>query len=335
MASLLSGSLAAQEIKVETLHGFPTAEAGIEKGVSACFAGVLDGRLILAGGANFPEVPAAEHGQKRFYRGIYAARLDGSDTLQWALAGELPEPLAYGVSLQLGTALVFIGGQNAKGDVASAYEVTLQNGKAELHRLPDLPKGLSNTAGFVLDGEAYVYDTYNKVYRLTPTGWVEAYAVPGPQRQQPIAAVVDGKPYLWGGFNAKTETGPCRIHADGVSLADGLTVAAPAVEASLSGAACINLSASEVLAVGGVNQTIFETQVNTPRQGYMLHEPEWYHFCPYLMVFRNGQWTKVAENKLAALAGCTLAAGQGGEVYVIGGELKPGIRAPRVLRIRK
>ena len=68
---------------VRRVYGFPAGERGIEQGVSACFAGAIGHRLLMAGGCNFPEVPAADGGKKRFYRGIYAASLVKDDSLNW------------------------------------------------------------------------------------------------------------------------------------------------------------------------------------------------------------------------------------------------------------
>ena len=42
------------------------------QGVAAPFAGMSGYELIVAGGCNFPEVPAAEGGEKRFYADIFA-----------------------------------------------------------------------------------------------------------------------------------------------------------------------------------------------------------------------------------------------------------------------
>ena len=64
---------------VESLENFPADEKGIEKGVSACYAGTIGDCLLMAGGCNFPEKPVAEGGKKRYYRGIYMARLDGGN----------------------------------------------------------------------------------------------------------------------------------------------------------------------------------------------------------------------------------------------------------------
>ena len=85
MIDFLSGEdVYAQSIQlshIERIIGFPSAEPGIEKGVSACFAGTVGNTLLMAGGCNFPNRPAAEGGEKRFYQGIYAAQItDTSDS---------------------------------------------------------------------------------------------------------------------------------------------------------------------------------------------------------------------------------------------------------------
>ena len=55
---------------IQRLVGFPTEEQGFDKGVSACYCGVINGYLYIAGGCNFPDKPVAEGGKKRFYKAI-------------------------------------------------------------------------------------------------------------------------------------------------------------------------------------------------------------------------------------------------------------------------
>ena len=59
------------EISLEKMQGFPTEDAGFLKGVSALYAGVIDGNLLIAGGCNFPDTPAADDGKKVFYPDVY------------------------------------------------------------------------------------------------------------------------------------------------------------------------------------------------------------------------------------------------------------------------
>ena len=87
------------------VKSIPESFGGISKGVSAAFTGILDGNLIVAGGCNFPGVPAAEGGKKVYYRDILM--LDGSE---WKKIGELPEEVAYGVSVVTDDKLIFVGG---------------------------------------------------------------------------------------------------------------------------------------------------------------------------------------------------------------------------------
>lgn len=63
------------EISLEKMQGFPTEDAGFLKGVSALYAGVIDGNLLIAGGCNFPDTPAADGGKKVFYPDVYITSL--------------------------------------------------------------------------------------------------------------------------------------------------------------------------------------------------------------------------------------------------------------------
>lgn len=69
-----SGQSDASEISLEKMHGFPTENTGFLKGVSALYAGVIEGNLLIAGGCNFPDIPVADGGKKLII-GIYISPL--------------------------------------------------------------------------------------------------------------------------------------------------------------------------------------------------------------------------------------------------------------------
>ena len=79
MIDFLSGEdVYAQSIQlshIERIIGFPSAEPGIEKGVSACFAGTVGNTLLMAGGCNFPNRPAAEGVKNAFIKASMLHRL--------------------------------------------------------------------------------------------------------------------------------------------------------------------------------------------------------------------------------------------------------------------
>ena len=71
-------ALQAQEHKTQdnkynsvTYQSLPPLSIGGTQGVSAPYAGTIDGKIIVAGGCNFPDTPAAEGGTKKFYADIH------------------------------------------------------------------------------------------------------------------------------------------------------------------------------------------------------------------------------------------------------------------------
>ena len=91
---------AQQDIRFNDLTLSPIAllQVGGTQGVAASFAGSHDGLLLVAGGCNFPDTPAAEGGSKKFYADIYALNLTANDA-KWQKVGQLPKALAYGASV--------------------------------------------------------------------------------------------------------------------------------------------------------------------------------------------------------------------------------------------
>lgn len=128
---LILAGCAAPEVKNETvwtvqqMQGAPAEEPGIELGVSACYAGVHNGMLMMAGGCNFPEIPASEGGKKRFYRGIYVSDASVDSVLVWKKIGELPVEAAYGVSVSTPQGIICVGGTNQNGALSSVISISL------------------------------------------------------------------------------------------------------------------------------------------------------------------------------------------------------------------
>lgn len=328
-------------VTFERVWGFPSVEDGISLGVSACFAGVIGDTLIMAGGCNFPTVPAADGGKKRYYRGIYAATIDGSNRLDWKLAGWLPEAAAYGVSVSTDDGLLCIGGCNETGSLRSTWLITLQGGKASVGVLPALPREMDNFAGAGKGGRVMVSDGA-QIYALglkePVRPWRTVARVSDERLHQPVGGFVGGAFCLWGGMKPKTANREATLQMGGWQYDDVLSplpgpVSAQGDSVYLGGAAAINLTPASVLAVGGVNHDVFLSAVNHPEPDYMTHPAGWYRFNPYLCLFENGRWKTIGRSPVAARAGAALVK-HDNVVYIIGGELKPGVRTPEIFLIR-
>ena len=347
-------TMAQNSNSIQRLVGFPTEEQGFDKGVSACYCGVINGYLYIAGGCNFPDKPVAEGGKKRFYKAIYAAKLNAEgDRLEWKTVGQMPQPAAYGVSVTYENSLIFVGGNNETGGLTTAIRLRPTATGMQQEALPNLPHALDNMAGAVVGHILYVVGgncegvATQKVWSLdlkntAKQGWKEEPSIPGIARVQPIAAALAGDLLgVWGGFAPKTDSKAAQLAMNGASYNAGcgtwtaLPVPTDALgeEVFTGGATAIATPQKGVVVVGGVNKDVFLAAINKLPEGYLLHEPEWYRFNSRVLCYRDGAWTQLLQHPSVARAGCALAYWDGW-VYVVGGELKPGIRTPEIVRFR-
>ena len=339
--AFVMGACHEPSLRVEQLQGFPDGEKGIEQGVSACYAGVIDDCLIMAGGCNFPEVPVAEGGTKRYYRGIYAARLDGGNVLRWERVGWLPTAAAYGVSVTVPDGVICLGGNNEKTSLRSVFKIRLEDGKAVIDSLPELPVALDNFTGALHD-DSLVVSGGGQVYALDLDDMMEGWRLVAKTdgvRLQAVSGFIDREYCVWGGYSPKTDDQDASLSLDGMCFDDGniFRIDGPSNSADgrtsfLGGAAAINLDSNTVVAMGGVNRDVFLEALNHPAPDYLTHPIDWYKFSPWVFVCRDKMWTPVGASQHVARAGAALVKHHD-DLYLIGGELKPGIRTPSVCRI--
>ena len=313
----------------------PTDDADYAQGVSGAYAGLLDGHLILAGGANFPARPAAEGGGKYYYDAIYATTRpvlnEGRKELEWQRVGVLPMPMAYGVTVTDADGITLVGGCNAAGGITLAFRLRREAGALRIDHLPPLPVALDNMAGARLGDRIYVVGGLSDgepssqmyAYDFNYGEWFACAPLPAP-RVQPVCAAQGGRLYVWGGYvqpfdslgNVQVEG--CTVHSDGFCYdpqADAWHPLTPPVDANghpltLTGATLAPWGDDELLAVGGVNRNVFLGGIQGifPMPDYLLHEPEWYRFNPHVLIYStvSDQWRTLTDSPLAARAGASL-----------------------------
>lgn len=316
----------------------PTApqEAGYAKGVSAPFAGTAGGKLIMAGGANFPDLPVTEGGRKAFYDTIYSY---GEGV--WTPAGHLPEQAAYGVSFSLRESVVFAGGSNASGALRGVWQVGLRDGSAVVTELPSLPHAVEQAAGAALGNRLYICGGlsdgtpsdelwYLDLDSPSPE-WKQAASLPE-KSVQPVMAASGGFLWLWGGFDPSSlEASDRGFRFDPIS---GEWTSAPGHPdgGTFTGASAAVLPDGRIAVTGGVDREIFESAIRLPSdkiREYQLHPAEWYRFQKAVRLFDpvSGTWTHIGDFAETARAGAALVPFDGG-LCLLGGEIKPGIRTP-------
>ena len=334
-AILLLAGGCVSEMRTELLPGIP--DPAYSKGVSAPFCGVLDGSLILGGGANFPDKPLLEGGAKKVYRDIW--KYAGGT---WSHAGLLPDSTAYGATFPLPGRLVLAGG-NVRGESTDRVIALRMEGETlRQDSLPPLPVPLEQ-AGWTASGDRLYLAggqsgpaASDRVWTCTADDfrWSELAILPRPL-VQPVAYVRDGLLFVWGGFDPDRKEafreGWC------LDLRTGGWEAAPGVPdgGTFVGATGLTLPGGDLLVVGGVDIGIFNRALhNTPedRIPYLSQEPAAYRLRRTVWRFDGKTWTSSGESPLAALAGPGTAA-DSGTVYVAGGERKPGVRSPEIFTL--
>lgn len=346
------------EVEIQKFPSILKGEFGVEKGLSATLSGIVDGTLVVAGGANFPFKPAAVGGRKKFYQDIYAADLSAAK-IGWRKVGRLPAPLAYGVALSADSGLIIVGGSNEDGSQRAAFRLRFSDGrrrKMVVEPLPSLPFALDNAGGAVIGSRVYIVGGYdggkasNHLLELDlenlSKGWKELSSFPGNGRVQPAVAAQESagetKLYIWGGFAPSFKGSSPTLEVGGYCYspsADEWMAAAAPVDGegqtvSLGGGAAAAYGSRYIIAAGGVNKDIFLSALTSPAEDYMTHPAEWYRFNDRLLVYdtQTGVWHEAMRSPSLARAGAALT-GNNSVFYYIGGELKPGIRTAENLKI--
>lgn len=348
-----------QDICVQPMSGFPDKEKGMNLGISACYAGIAGEQMLLCGGCNFPDTSAAEGGKKKFYQGIYATDFSTDSVFSWRKVGDLPVPAAYGVSVSTADGMVCIGGMNEKGAMEDVYRIYWQDDrqkKVVVEPLPPLPYALDNCTGALLENRIYVAggnkrgEASNSLLCLDldrlRDGWQELPPFPGFPRIQPVSAAQyhEGECcfYVWGGFAPSVNGRSAGLSLDGYRYSPSsqkwTKLNAPVDDAgeavSLGGGTSCALGSDLILCMGGVNKDVFLSALQKAEKDYLLHPVEWYKFNRKILVYntRRDTWQEVMETPEVARAGAALT-GDGKTFFSINGELKPGIRTPRIVKI--
>ncbi len=175
--------------------------------VARPFAGSLpDGRFVVAGGSDFVD------GKKVYRSGIYARELDG----KWSKVGELPRPVAEGVSCETSKGIFCAGGTDGTKVFDDAFLLVIENGAVRVTPLPlSLPEPVSMGAA-AADGSTVYVVASNHVFvaDLGKTGADFAWRVfPMPcltPRAQMVAAVQNGDQkekmlVIYGGYDVETK----------------------------------------------------------------------------------------------------------------------------------
>lgn len=338
-STALTTGLCAAGVKAGDLHWSQLPSLPDHLGVAGAFAGVSNGDLLVAGGANFPDKMPWEGGKKVWHDTVYALdRTNGA----WRVVGTLPRPLGYGVSLSTKDGVLCIGGSDAERHYPDVFLLSHSHGKLNVKSLPPLPVSLANGAGALVGKIAYVtagaampgeQSALNRFFALelanAKPAWREIEPCPGEARILPVAGGTKGAFYLAGGAALRPKDGKIkRVYLQDAwrftpgrkweRLAD---LPKPCVAAP-SPAPVVNAT---MLLLGGDDGALADFQPLEQHPGF----PK----AVQALDLRTEKWTQF--DGVPATRATVPVVEWNGLFVLPSGEVRPGVRSPEVWALRR
>ncbi len=305
-------------------------------GVGGAFAGSSNGALLVAGGANFPNGMPWDGGSKSWQDEIFALRtLDGS----WTVAGRLPTPLAYGVSVTTPEGVLCIGGSGSTAHYTDVLRLRWLGEAVEAEALAPLPFPLANMAGAAVDNMIYVVGgsrspdstvASSQLLAFDGKAWHELEPLPAPGRIFPIAAAFGGEFYVFSGASlaGDAEGMPVRTYLRDawkyaqsrgwIRLAD---LPRPAVAAPSPARA---IGSSRLVILGGDDGSLVNFQPRSAHPGFARD------LLAYDTVTNTWASGEGLPDDIAAPVTAPVVDWQG-SLVIPSGEIRPAVRSPQIL----
>jgi cyclically-permuted mutarotase family protein len=340
-----------------------------QPGLAGAFSGAHHNALIIAGGANFPDAPPWEDGTKVWQDEIYVLEKT-TDGYRWHTDPQfkLPLPLAYGVSVATDEGLLCIGGNNQDqvSDRVFIIQWQPETGTITIEEKPPMPHPLAMMAGARVNDEVYVAGgqiTHGQTKAtntflsldLRDFSWKTLPSWPGPSRIVPVAASQSNGSndcfYLFSGRNAapgqETEILSDAYRYNPVEKQwKKLANISLQQDISVMAGTAIGSGANHILMFGGDDGRLFQELEELDRlitqaadtlqaaafvqqkQDILTNHPG---FSKRILAYHTitDTWNTIGELPAGSQV-TTNAVRWEGDIIIPSGEIRPGIRTPRI-----
>ena len=206
----------------------PFREQSKSIGVAGPVVGIINNKLIVAGGANFPDKMPWQGGKKIYYNNISIFNKEKEQVFQEKIQNSLTSNIAYAANCITPLGVVYAGGENELGLSDKVYLLQWDEASNNLRqtKLPDLPVETTNGSLVCIDNTIYflggetLTNTTNQFYSLNlikiNQGWMTLPVLPKPLSNMVVVAqYLDGQKqiYLMGG-RAKQKNGISDFSSD-------------------------------------------------------------------------------------------------------------------------
>jgi len=310
-------------------------------GFAGAYAGVSNGALIVAGGANFPgNTGPWGTAPKTWYDAVFVLENPSGN---WKKAGKLPHAMGYGISLTTPEGIFCLGGADGSRHYSQAFFLQWKNGQVTTTPLPALSVPLAYASGALLGDKIYVAggtstpsDTLALSrfweFDLHQKQWTELPALPGNGRILAVGGAQDSRFFVLSGaelhYNAitgavqRTYLKECLAYNPASKTWKRIADLPHAVAAAPSPAYAAGQS--HMLVVGGDD--------GTHTQRVMELKEKHPGFRSEIMAYHSitDTWAPLGVFTEGKVAVTTPLVTWNGQLVIPSGEVQPGIRTPRV-----
>jgi cyclically-permuted mutarotase family protein len=337
--------------------------AGREKqpGVAGAFAGISNDVLLIAGGANFPDKKPWQGGKKAYMDDVYMLQKKANHSFSWytATSFHLAEKLAYGSSVTTADGVVCIGGETETGYSNKVFLMQWDHAKQKLtvKDLPSLPVALANACAAIIGTTIYVAGGENAQHALKsffsldlsqPAEWNSLPDMPVAMSHS-VAVTQSGCLYVIGG-RSKTASGISDLHNTLYCYEPNENKwrqLNPIPDGNISAANAVPWRKRFILVIAGDDGRLFHRLetfnakiaaekndsarklLESGKLNLIAHHPG---FSRDVLQYdtKNDRWTRIG--KLPGFGPVTTRAVLwDGDIFIPGGEIKPGTRTRDIL----
>jgi len=187
-------------IQWEKIAELPIQSGNVKAlGVAGAIIGISLNKLMIAGGANFPDAMPWEGGSKKYHNTFYVFEKLDNKIVQLQKQFQLPYNIAYAACVSTPLGIVAVGGENENGYSKKALLIQWNKDAVQpiVQELPEFPAPLASASAVAFNNTLYVAGGENTSGTLDlffmldlqnpTTGWKTLPALPQPTSHAVIA----------------------------------------------------------------------------------------------------------------------------------------------------
>ena len=340
---------------------FPAINSKPSIGYAGPVAGYLQNKILVGGGANFPDGMPWLGGKKKYYDELFVFSISDSG-LQLSQQLKLPDTVAYAASCTTPSGIVFAGGENQNGISQKVWKIRQNDsGIIQLTDLPDLPIALTNAAMVLYDHQLFIAGgesangTSSSCFSLDmnspDSGWKELAPLPSAASHGVFIAMPASLYYIGG--RKKTSSGISDLY-DAVFAYDpshNKWSRKTSLPYALSAGTGISFSKNEIALLGGDKGNTFHKteeliaaigiEKDSVRKNELIEQKAKLQsshpgFSNELLIYNTDEDKWLVKGTIPFVTPVTTTAFEiYNTIYIPSGEIRAGVRSPYILTGRR